>query len=97
MIKEIDEDNDGINYSEFIAAAIDLRQIVKPQRIQAIFHQLDTGNIGKITEEELHFAFQKFGEEIKKEELRQMIKMHDIKGKGFIDFEDFQRMFLTKN
>ena len=45
----------------------------------------------------MHNAFQKFGEEISKEELKKMIKIHDLKGKGSIDKEDFQRIFLTKS
>ena len=38
LIKEIDEDGKAIHYSEFMAAAIDLRSIVSPQRVKAIFH-----------------------------------------------------------
>lgn len=37
VIKQIDEDGQNITYSEFIAAAIDLRSIVTPERVKAIF------------------------------------------------------------
>ena len=46
IIQEIDEGGNQIKYSEFISAAIDLRFVVKPQRLQAIFKQLDATNSG---------------------------------------------------
>ena len=49
LIKEIDEDGQAISYSEFMAAAIDLRAIVSPQRVRAIFHQMDTDGSGFLT------------------------------------------------
>ena len=49
LIKEIDEDGKSISYSEFIAAAIDLRSIVSPPRVKAIFHQMDTDSSGVLT------------------------------------------------
>ena len=49
LIKEIDEDGKAIHYSEFMAAAIDLRAIVSPQRVRAIFHQMDTDGSGVLT------------------------------------------------
>ncbi len=49
LIKEIDEDGNSIHYSEFMAAAIDLRSIVSLERVKAIFHQMDTDGSGVLT------------------------------------------------
>ncbi len=97
LIKEIDEDGKCISYSEFIAAAIDLRSIVSPQRVRAIFHQMDTDGSGVLTQDDLYFAFQKQGEEISKDQLQHIIEVHDRKGKGVIDFQDFCLIFFTQD
>ena len=58
--------NEKINYTEFMAASIDVRQIVSKDedKLAAIFNQFDIDNSGQITRENLKKAFSKYGREI---------------------------------
>lgn len=50
IIDQIDENGDGeINYSEFITATIDTKDLLTDQRIEAIFQSFDVDNSGKIS------------------------------------------------
>lgn len=42
IINQIDNDNNGkINYTEFIAATMDISKYLKPERVQALFKSFD--------------------------------------------------------
>ena len=57
MIGQIDYHNNGkINYSEFLAATIDVRNFLTESRLKAVFNQFDTDSSGKITEENIVLA-----------------------------------------
>ena len=62
-----------INYSEFLAATIDVRKILTESRLNAVFHQFDTDSSGKITKENIYFAMQKLGREVPMEQIYQII------------------------
>ena len=65
IIKELDfAENKRINYSEFIAATINLQDFLSEQRLQAIFNQFDIDNTGQISKENLKQAFSKYGRDI---------------------------------
>lgn len=50
IVKEIDfADNKRINYSEFLAATINVKDYLDDNRLEAIFNQFDIDNSGKIT------------------------------------------------
>jgi len=49
--------NGKINYSEFLAATLDVKTFLNDTRLRAIFQQFDTDNSGFITEENLYYAF----------------------------------------
>ena len=64
MIGQIDyHNNQKINYSEFLAATIDVKQFLTDSRLKAVFNQFDTDSSGKITEENIVLAMQKLGQE----------------------------------
>ena len=46
-----------------------------------------------ITAENIKFAMQKLGQNLSEEEVEEMIKKHDIKGNGSLDFEEFCAIF----
>lgn len=95
MIKEVDYHGNGkINYSEFLSATIDVRSFLTDQKMQAIFQQFDTDNSGKITQENIYLAMQKMGQEIKREEIIDMIAKHDIRGDGVLSFDEFKQVFF---
>lgn len=83
IIDELDfADNKRINYSEFIAATINIKDYLDDSRLEAIFNQFDIDNSGKVTVANLKQAFSKFGREINDEEIKNILKEHDIAGDG---------------
>lgn len=50
-----------INYSDFLAATVNIGTFLTDQRLQAIFQQFNTDNSGEITHENIKFAMQKLG------------------------------------
>lgn len=99
LIAEIDYHGNGeINYSEFLYATIDTQKFLTGQRLRAIFNQFDTDKTEKITAENIQVAFQKLGQSFSMDELRQMIKKHDITGDEMLGFEEFKAIFFdTQN
>jgi len=65
--------------------------------MQAIFQQFDTDNSGKITQENIYLAMQKLGQELGKEEIKEMIQKHDIKGDGVLSYEEFKCVFFDSD
>jgi Ca2+-binding EF-hand superfamily protein len=62
MIAELDHvsGSDGlINYSEFLAAAIDLKTIVSEEKLKMIFKMFDIDNTSLISIKNMQVAFQK--------------------------------------
>ena len=75
MINQIDyHENNKINYSEFLAATIDVRNFLTDSKLKAVFSQFDTDNSGKITQENIVLAMQKLGREMQPEQVREMIE-----------------------
>ena len=65
IVDELDfAENKRINYSEFIAATINVSEYLSEERLQAIFNQFDIDNSGKITKANMKQAFSKYGREI---------------------------------
>ena len=74
MIDEIDyHNNKKINYSEFLAATIDVKLFLTDSRLRAVFNQFDTDSSGKITRENIVLAMQKLGKELSQNEVEEMI------------------------
>jgi len=78
---QLDADHDKkINYTEFLAATIDINQMATKQRLSSIFKQLDSDGDGQITEDNIKTAFSKFGIEVDDETVKGIINMHDKDG-----------------
>lgn len=70
IVKESDYSGSGIiNYSEFIAATIDIKKFLNDQKLHTVFNMFDTDHSGTITIEDLHFAFEKLGQDVPMQEL----------------------------
>ena len=90
MISEIDlNENNQIDYSEFIAATLDGDVLKHKKVLEGLFNQFDLDNDGKIDKDELVKTFSKFGKEITSEEIDTIIKQHDPTGNGEIDMHAF--------
>ena len=87
MISQMDyQNNKKINYSEFLAATIDIQDFLNESRLRAVFNQFDTDSSGKITEENIMLAMQKLGREISRKDVHDMIVQHDRTGDGMLSF-----------
>ena len=66
------------------------------QKLRNIFYKIDLNMDGKLSREELYFAYKEAGIEIDKEELNKIMKSIDFDGNGFIEYEEFIRVTLPK-
>ena len=65
MIYEMDYAGNGqINFTEFLAATVDVEQFLTNEKIEAIFDAFDVSNDDVISTDDLKVAFSKFGREI---------------------------------
>jgi calcium-dependent protein kinase len=91
IISEVDEHKNGkINYSEFLAATVDVNQFMSEEKLWMIFKHFDVDDTEYISKENISEAFQKMGKKISNEEIDAAIGVHDIKNDGRISFEEFK-------
>lgn len=65
MLNELNYSGSGkINYSEFLAATLDTKLIFNDAKLRAVFSMFDADGRGEISKEDLHFAFEKLGQEL---------------------------------
>lgn len=58
MMLDLDYAGNGqINYSEFIAATVDVQTFFSDSKLRCVFSIFDTDGTGKITAEEMQLAF----------------------------------------
>lgn len=88
----VDTDNNGvIEYTEFLAAAIDKRKLICLNNLKAAFSTINVKGNGKLTVDELK-AFLKSDEEIETNAYERLIELVDKNGDGVIDFEEFKEI-----
>ena len=95
IIAELDfAENKRINYSEFIAATINVSEYLSEERLQAIFNQFDIDNSGYITKANMKQAFSKYGREIKDSDIDDILSKHDFAGDKKISYSEFKSMLF---
>jgi calcium-dependent protein kinase len=92
IMKRADTDGNGfLDYTEFIAAAMDKKKLLSEEKLEAAFRAFDKDNNGKITACELKFALEsKFDVEIGAYDI--LIAEVDSNRDGVIDFSEFKEM-----
>ena len=65
-------------------------------RLKKIFYKIDLNLDGKLSKEELKYAFKEAGVEMESEQLNKVIQSIDFDGNGFIEYEEFIRVALPK-
>ena len=60
------------------------------------FQIFDTDNNGLISKENLFHIIRTFGETLTDEEIQEIITEADVDGDGYINYEEFVRMMITK-
>lgn len=83
----------SIDYSEFLAAAMDRKKLISKEKIRKVFAIFDKDGNGKISPHEFKNIF-KGVSGIKEELWFEMIKDVDQDGNGEIDFSEFEDLLL---
>ena len=97
MIAQIDyQDNQMINYSEFLAATIDVEAFVSEPRLKLVFNSFDTDQSGKITADNIVFAMEKLGKQLQREEVQEIIAKHDKTGDCMLNFAEYKAIFFDQ-
>lgn len=92
IMNRIDTDKSGfIDYSEFLAAAIDRNKLLTQERLEAAFEAFDRDGNGKITAEELKYMLQS-SNELDLATYKLLIKEVDLNNDEMVDFKEFKAM-----
>jgi calcium-dependent protein kinase len=87
------QDKNVINYSQFIASALDAKKFLTTERLWALFQYFDVENNNYLTAKEITEVLNQSNErDYTIEEIRTMLKDHGIKETERIDFEMFARI-----
>lgn len=66
--------NSEINYTEFVAACININKIADDEKTRAVFSLFDCDGNGEISREDLISAMDRFGNDLFKEDLDDIMK-----------------------
>ena len=103
VIQAIDTNRDGmIDYDEFMTAASNRSKLLNKTNLEAAYRNLDKNSDGKITAEEIQFAFSRgnlselgsHGVGVDNEFWDKLVSNIDTNNDGAIDFEEFENYML---
>jgi calcium-dependent protein kinase len=95
MFKAVDSDGSGfIDYSEFVVAAMNEKQLTTNDKLQAAFKMFDKDGSGVISTDEIKEVLG-FGGNLDKAAIDVIMKQVDENGDGQISFEEFVSMMKT--
>ena len=95
IMKRINGDEDShnnhpiINYTDFLAATLDIKKYFNQQKLWNIFKYFDVSNNDYINVDDLKEIMRRTGREEDDKEIVRMIKENDIAKDGKISFEEF--------
>jgi len=95
ILKHIDADGSGqVDYTEFLAAAMDKKVYLKEETVWAAFRVFDRDGDGKITQAELKQVLSagNMDEVATATQITELMKDVDQNGDGEIDFKEFMEM-----
>jgi len=94
MFKKVDADGSGaIDYSEFIVATMNEKNLLSNNKLQTAFKMFDKDGGGSISVEEIKQVLS-FGKSLDENVVQEIIKQVDGNGDGEISFEEFAEMML---
>ena len=92
MFNSVDTDGSGfIEYSEFVVAAMNEKNVLTNEKLQAAFKMFDKDGSGLISPSEIKEVLG-FGQTLSEEAVNDIIKQVDENGDGEISFEEFAQM-----
>ena len=87
------KEKNSINYSQFIASALDAKQFLTNERLWALFQYFDVNNTGYLTAEEINEVLNKSDKKnYTLEEIITMLKVHGINETDHIGFDTFAQI-----
>lgn len=94
MVEWIDKNNSNtINYTEFVAAAIDKNKLLSDERINKCFKVFDKDRSGTITIDELKNIFHS-NNPIEENVWKELMDQIDLNGDGVIEIIEFKDILL---
>ena len=63
-------------------------------RLKIVFNSFDTDQSGKITTDNIIYAMQKFGKQVQRDEVQEIIAKHDKTGDGMLNFAEYKAIFF---
>ena len=88
--------NKLLNYSEFIAATLSVKQVLTQEKLVQLFKHFDVDDTDFITPDNLKEAFAQAGKTLTDEDIAAILKEHDIVGDGKLNFDEFKQIFFDQ-
>ena len=94
MFAKVDTDGSGeIEYSEFVVATMNEKNLLNNNKLQTAFKMFDKDGGGSISIDEIKQVLS-FGQNLDDEVINQIIKQVDANGDGEISYDEFAQMML---
>ena len=94
MFDKVDADGSGaIDYSEFVVATMNEKNLLSNNKLQSAFKMFDKDGGGSISIDEIKQVLS-FGQNLDEEVVKKIINQVDADGDGEISFDEFAQMML---
>merc|ERR1711935_191541 len=94
MFAQVDADGNGeIDYSEFVVATMNEKNLLSHGKLQTAFKMFDKDGGGSISTDEIKQVLS-FGQNLEESVVNEIIKQVDANGDGEISFDEFAEMML---
>ena len=94
IFQQVDSDESGeIDYSEFVMATMNARNLVSEKRLEAAFRAFDRDGNGQISPEEVKVVLG--GGVLDEKAVAKIIEQVDADGDGQVNFEEFKTMMVN--
>jgi calcium-dependent protein kinase len=94
MFAKVDVDDSGaIDYSEFVVASMNEKNLLSNNKLQSAFKMFDKDGGGSISTDEIKQVLS-FGQNLEESVVNDIIAQVDANGDGEISFDEFAEMML---
>ncbi|CAG9320046.1 unnamed protein product [Blepharisma stoltei] len=86
-------EEERLDYTDFISATLDKKDLYNKDILWIVFKQLDVDNSGDISLDNLKEVCSRRGKKVSKNEFKEILKQYGLEEKEGINYEDFCRIF----